>query len=246
MSNAISTITNTLTNSPLPLLIEKLGLSIAEAQAALDANSVATAAKMAATKVDIGGQEYNLIGLGFTPTFYAFTEASIEAKMEFSMSESESFSGSLSLGIQAKVVAVSVSASYARKFDMSAEGSSSIATRMVSLPAPENLKQILNEIAVRVDSLELVAVNVDVNTAGDLELSVNSTETIITAEVKPSYAKNKTLAWTIESGNNSITKISSDDTKFVFKTTATAGTLKIKATVVSRPEISKEVTFTVS
>lgn len=246
MPNAISTITNTLTSSPLPMLIEKLGLSIAEAQAALDANSVATAAKMAATKVDIGGKEYNLIGLGFAPTFYAFTEASIEAKMEFSMTESESFDIGGSIGVNAGIVAVSISGSYARKFEMSAEGSSSVSARMVSLPAPERLKQVLDEMAVRVDDLTLTPTQVDQAPNGDLLLDVNSGEIIITAEITPSYAKDKTITWSIESGSNSITKLSSDDTSYKFKTTATAGTVKIKATAASRPEIAKEVTFIVS
>lgn len=144
-------VATTLMNAPLPQLIEKLGLSIAMAQKALDENSVALAQAMAATEVSLGGETYNLITLGFAPTFYAFTEATVEAKLEFSVAESTEFSIGGSVGVQAGIVAVSVSASYARKFEMKAEGSSSIAARLVSLPAPERFNQLLQEIAKPTD-----------------------------------------------------------------------------------------------
>lgn len=143
-----SQIVNSLVSAPLPELIEKLGLSVAQAQAALDKNSIAIATEMATTNVTINNKEYNLLALGFRPTFYAFTEATVEAKLEFSMTQSEDFSIGATVGATImKVVTVSVTASYARKFEMSAEGSSSIAARMISLPAPERLNEILNEIA---------------------------------------------------------------------------------------------------
>lgn len=147
MSSAGANVVNTLMNAPLPLLIEKLGLAIATAQSALDENSIKLAQAMAATEVDINGNSYNLISLGFAPTFYAFTEATVEAKMEFSVAESTDFSIGGSVGVQAGIVAVSVSASYARKFEMSAEGSSSIAARLVSLPAPDRFNELLAEAA---------------------------------------------------------------------------------------------------
>ncbi len=140
-------VANQLVNSPLPLLIEKLGVSVATAQAALDRNSIALAREMASITVNIGDEDYNLISLGFAPTFYSFTEATVEAKLEFSLAESEDFSIGGSVGANVGVVSVSVSASYARKFEMSAEGSSSIAARLVSLPAPERLNQILSNLA---------------------------------------------------------------------------------------------------
>lgn len=140
-------VVNSLVNSPLPVLIEKLGLSIATAQSALDRNSVAIAEQMATTTVTINNNDYNLISLGFTPTFYAFTDAMVSAKLEFSVAESDEFSIGASVGGNIGVMAVSVSASYARKFEMSAEGSSSISARLVSLPAPDRFNEILAEIA---------------------------------------------------------------------------------------------------
>lgn len=151
MSGGVATtgsqIVNSLVGAPLPLIIEKLGLSIAQAQAALDKNSIEIASEMATTNVTINNKEYNLISLGFKPTFYAFTEATVEAKLEFAMQQSEDFEVGAKFEAGMKVWSVSVNASYARKFEMSAEGSSSIAARMISLPAPERLNEILTEIS---------------------------------------------------------------------------------------------------
>lgn len=152
-------IIQTLTNAPLPMMLEKLGMSIANAQAALDANSIKLANEMATVEIDVAGKPHNLISLGFAPTFYAFTEATIEIKMEFSISESEDYgikgaysttkgkseskdtkdSKSTSFGVSG----LSFSGHYARKFEMSAEASSSIAARIVSLPTPDTYLEIL-------------------------------------------------------------------------------------------------------
>ena len=145
-----TTVTRSLVSAPLPQIIERLGLSIAQAQAALDSNSVKVAQAMAETPVELGGQTYNLLTLGFTPSFYAFTEVTVEAKLSFSMSETTETS--VSAGVTAKVnygvvmVAASVDVSYARKFSVSAEGSSSIAARLVSLPAPEAFNEVLRRL----------------------------------------------------------------------------------------------------
>lgn len=143
----------TLMNAPLPFMLEKLGSSIANAQSALDANSIRLANEMASTKVAVGDEEYNLISLGFAPTFYAFTEASFEVKMEFSIAESEDWgvAGGINVGQKAsnadktktQMFGVAVSAHYSRKFSMSVEASSSIAAKIVSLPAPDMYYEIL-------------------------------------------------------------------------------------------------------
>ena len=143
---AIDAITNSITNAPLSIMIEKMGVSIATAQAALDGNSIELLKKLATDTITINGAETNLLNLGFVPTFYAFTEASFEMKMEFYMAESQSFSIGGSIGVSVGIVSASVNASYARKFEQSASGSSSIAARMVALPPPENLLEMLKEI----------------------------------------------------------------------------------------------------
>lgn len=132
-----------LTNAPLPTLIQQLGVAVANAQVALDQNSIRIAEEMAAAEVEVAGKTYNLITLGFMPTFYSFTEATVEAKLAFSMTQSTEFKAGLKVGVNVGVVAASVEASYSRKFSMSAEGSSSIAARLVSLPPPTIFQEIL-------------------------------------------------------------------------------------------------------
>lgn len=140
MSEVPST-TRSLLSAPLPQIIEKLGVSIAQAQMALDQNSVQIAQELSQTEVEIGDDSYNLLSLGFVPSFYAFTEATVEAKLSFSMTESTETS--INVGAQVGVsygvfmAAASVDVGYARKFSVSSEGMSSIAARLVSLPPPE-------------------------------------------------------------------------------------------------------------
>ncbi len=140
-------VTRALVTAPLPQIIEKLGLAIAHAQFALDSNSVELAKSMAETEVTIGEETHNLLSLGFLPSFYSFSEATVEAKLSFTMTETTETS--VSVGVQAGVnygvfmAAASVDVSYARKFSVSTEGASSVAARLVSLPAPEVFTQIL-------------------------------------------------------------------------------------------------------
>lgn len=145
--SAIETIQNTLTNAPLSTMIENMGLSIAKAQSALDTNSIEMLQNLVSTKVEIGGKNISLINLGFVPSFYTFTEASFEAKMDFSLSESMSIDVGGEVSVNTEMVSASVSAHFARKFDQSASASSSIAARMVSLPPPENLLERLRNLS---------------------------------------------------------------------------------------------------
>ena len=53
--SVIETVHNTLTNAPLSTMIENMGLSIANAQAALDSNSIDMLKNLAESKIQIGG-----------------------------------------------------------------------------------------------------------------------------------------------------------------------------------------------
>jgi len=140
-------VTRSLLNAPLPRVIERLGASIAQAQAELDGNSIAIAREMASTEVEFGDGDYTLLSLGFTPSFYAFTEALVEAKLSFSMAETRQTG--VEAGAEGGVVggigffSASVDVSYARKFSVSSEGTSSISARLVSLPPPEAFTEVL-------------------------------------------------------------------------------------------------------
>ncbi|MBM9593566.1 hypothetical protein [Roseitranquillus sediminis] len=140
-------VVRSLLSAPLPQIIERLGVAVAQAQMALDTNSVEIAKTMSETEVEIGDKTYNLLSLGFVPSFYAFTEATVEAKLSFQISESTETS--INVGVQAGVqygvfmAAASIDVGYARKFSVSAEGMSSLAARLVSLPPPEIFLELL-------------------------------------------------------------------------------------------------------
>ena len=138
-----SVVNKQLANAPLPQLVQKLGSAIAQAQADMDRLGVQMALEMAATTMTIAGEQKSLLELGLQPTFYTFTEATIEAKVAFSSSEQTEFGVDASIGVNVGFFAASVDASYSRKFSYEASGSSSISTRMVSLPAPLQLTELL-------------------------------------------------------------------------------------------------------
>ena len=140
-------VTRALVTAPLPQIIDQMGLAIAQAEYARDTNSVALAKTMSETEVEIGKRSYNLLSLGFQPSFYSFTEATVEAKLSFTMTETTETS--VAVGVEARVnygvfmAAASIDVSYARKFSVSTEGASSIAARLVSLPPPDVFEQLL-------------------------------------------------------------------------------------------------------
>ena len=143
--SAIEKITNSLTNAPLDIMIEKMGFAVANAQKQLFLNSIELLKDMDKIKVDVGDGKYNLIELGFLPTFYTFTEATFDMKMEFTISETENISVGGSIGANIKIVSATVNASYARKFEQSAEASSAISVKLVSFPPPENFMNLLKK-----------------------------------------------------------------------------------------------------
>jgi hypothetical protein len=160
-------VTSRLTKAPLPEMIERLGQSVAQAQAALDENAIHTAVEMAQAQISIGGKSFNLLSLGFAPSFYAFTEATVEARLSFSMEQEQSFSIGVSIGggkpvdsqpagtqhgsaegskgSKFSISAVNIDANYSQRFNMEASGSSSIGARLVSVPPPAIFQRVLED-----------------------------------------------------------------------------------------------------
>jgi hypothetical protein len=154
---------------PLPDMVLKLALGIAEAQKALDENSVETAQALADIKLPIlvsvtqiinadGSSpaptntttEMSLIQLGLLPTFYQFAEATIEVTMD--IKTTTSVETSLKVGVKAKAgfacwsASVSVDVSHNRKFGKEVRGTSRLLTRMVPVPPPARLAPQFNVI----------------------------------------------------------------------------------------------------
>lgn len=95
----------------------------------------------------------SMMELGFTPTFYQFVDTIIEVKIAIKMAREESFGvkGSLSVKVENTkterkksstfALAASVEASYAAKYNYSAEGSSVLRTKLVPVPPPAVLEE---------------------------------------------------------------------------------------------------------
>ncbi|MGB1108704.1 MAG: hypothetical protein ACPG4N_00015 [Gammaproteobacteria bacterium] len=94
-----------ITELPVGELIEKIGIGIAEAQLSLDQMSVRVAGMMSERNIDFQGADgetrtYSLLELGFSPTFYHFTETEITVTLTLQMRVEQDFSigGSLEFG----------------------------------------------------------------------------------------------------------------------------------------------------
>jgi len=147
---------------PLPEMVMKLGLGVAEAQKALDENSVETAKMLAETTVPLvmavtqtiaeNGTvsfsnaepvEVSLLQIGLLPTFYQFSEATIEVTMDIKTTSSRETN--IKVGAKAKAgfgcwsASVSVDVSHNRKFGKTVQGTSRLVTKMVPVPPPPRL-----------------------------------------------------------------------------------------------------------
>ena len=149
-----STLGQELLNTWLPDIVERPGTAIAHAQNAMDLSSVQIATLMSDREnhgliIGNGGEKRSLLELGFTPSFYQITEATVEARVAFSMASSSEVS--LSVGAAAggayglMMFAASVNATYTNKYSFEASGSSAITARLSAVPPPSLLATLLAE-----------------------------------------------------------------------------------------------------
>jgi hypothetical protein len=152
---------------PLPEMVMKLGLGIAEAQRALDENSVETAVMLAETEVPIvlavtqniaadGSVTFtqappvdvSLLQLGLMPTFYQVAEATIEVTMDIKTTTSREtnvkVSAKAKVGFAMFSASVKTDVSHNRKFGKEVRGTSRLVTRMVPVPPPPRIEPVLN------------------------------------------------------------------------------------------------------
>ena len=107
--------------------------------------------------VQFDGKSLSLMELGFTPTFYQFVDTIIEIKVSISMSQ-EVQTGVSTTTVQTELEgghavfyaktaakASTVSASYASKYQYSAEGSSLLRTKLVPVPPPAILEERIRQ-----------------------------------------------------------------------------------------------------
>lgn len=147
---------------PLPEMVMKLGLGIAEAQRALDENSVQTAQMLATTTVPLvlavtqvisssgdvsftnaSPVEVSLLQIGLMPTFYQFSEATIEVTMDIKTTTSREtnikVSASAKVGFGCFSASVNAEVSHNRKFGKEVHGTSKLVTKMVPVPPPPRI-----------------------------------------------------------------------------------------------------------
>lgn len=151
-----------LLNVPLPDMVTKLALGIAEAQRALDENSVETAKALAETTIPLvlavtqtiaadGSVTFtsappvdvSLLQIGLLPTFYQFSEATIEVSMD--IKTTTSVETNIKVGVKAKVgfacwsASVNIDVSHNRKFGKEVHGTSRLVTKLVPVPPPPRI-----------------------------------------------------------------------------------------------------------
>jgi len=147
---------------PLPEMVMKLGLGIAEAQRALDENSVETAKMLADTTVPLvlavtqtiatdgtvsftnaDPVDVSLLQIGLLPTFYQFSEATIEVTMDIKTTTSSEtnvkVSAKAKVGFGCFSASVNVDVSHNRKFGKEVHGTSRLMTKMVPVPPPPRI-----------------------------------------------------------------------------------------------------------
>ncbi|MGB2924480.1 MAG: hypothetical protein WBB82_04210 [Limnothrix sp.] len=147
---------------PLPDMVAKLAMGIANGQAALDANSVRTATILAETEIPVvlgvtqviaadGSVSYtqsdpvdiSLLQIGLLPTFYQFSEASIEVKMDIKTTTSREtnvkVTAEAKVGFSMWSASIKAEVSHNRKFGKEVNGTSRLFTKMVPVPPPERL-----------------------------------------------------------------------------------------------------------
>jgi len=151
---------------PFAEMVTSLGLAISRAQFELDRVSLQIAQIMAGQPfqvpnengegtreervvVNFDGEELSMLELGFTPSFYHFVDTIIEVKVSIKIAREVSYSRSTFSGkvdsyfalFAAGASVSSVSASFATKYNYSAEGSSLIRTKIAPIPPPAILEQ---------------------------------------------------------------------------------------------------------
>ena len=156
-----------LLDTPFPDMVAKLAMGIAQAQHALDENSVNTAVILADTNIDVvlgvtqviaadGTVSFeqddpvsiSLIQMGLLPTFYQFSEASIEVSMDIKTTTSTEtnvkVTAEAKVGFAAWSASIKAEVSHNRKFGKEVKGTSRLFTKMTPVPPPPRIAPVIN------------------------------------------------------------------------------------------------------
>lgn len=148
---------------PLPSMVAKLGLGIADAQRALDDNSIQTLKALNEASdvtvitaiqrtIDEDGTvtyesfetDMSPLQMGLMPTFYQFSEATIDVKMDIKTTSQTDTK--VSVGAEAKAgwglysASIKTDVEHNRKFGKEVNGTSHLVTKLVPVPPPERIE----------------------------------------------------------------------------------------------------------
>lgn len=141
-----------LLNVPFPEMVVQLAGAIAEGQYKMDMVSCKIAKMMGDAKKspvylpDVTNDNKtittSLIGAGFQPTFYQFTDTIIEVKIDISISHETEYEmdGGWSCGL----FGAHVNAKYSNKYSYTANGSSLLRTKITPVPPSTFMQKLLD------------------------------------------------------------------------------------------------------
>lgn len=149
-----------LASLPIDSMISTLGIGIAKAQRALDMNAIETAVRLAEMTLDFPGpldeqgnpttMSRSLLSLGFTPTFYQFTEATLDLKIEMSVHVEESKDTKVSATTNATkgpvAVGGTVSADASRKYGADSSAMTAVHLKLVAIPPPGPFLEYIRQV----------------------------------------------------------------------------------------------------
>jgi hypothetical protein len=149
-----------LASLPLDGMIASLGVGIAKAQQALDMNAIEMAIKLAELTLDFPGPtdedgnptkySRSLLSLGFTPTFYQFTEATLDLKIEMKVQVEDTSKTSASANASATkgpvAVAGTVSSDASRKYGAESSAMTAVHLQLVSVPPPPTFLEYIRQV----------------------------------------------------------------------------------------------------
>lgn len=147
---------------PLPDMVSKLAVGIATAQHALDQNSVETAKILGESKTKVVPAiteviaedgtvsfppppeiEMSLLEVGLNPTFYQFSETTIEVTMDIKTTTSSEtnvkVTASANVGFAVWSASVQTETSFNRKFGKEVHGTSKLFVKLVPVPPPPRM-----------------------------------------------------------------------------------------------------------
>lgn len=169
--------------APLGELISSIGKSVGEAQAALDAGSLAQTLEI--YNSENKDEVLNMLkSIGYQPTFYVLPETEVEAQVSFAIASNSTSSPSMSNDIsRSKVYATPINAGNSNRFNLDVNAMAKLKFKIVPVPPPDGVSGLRivpsligKSIAEAVQILNTLGLAYQLP-AGILETSINTIAT---------------------------------------------------------------------